>query len=179
MTGIEVDTNMKNELVKRCPAAESRIIQGDFFALDLRQNYFNIIYIESGLFLFTDLGNQLIFELFGFVTYDMLYNGFLKINNALSPDGKFLIGTQGLMERVSIGENLFFNMKRHQLQSEAIRNIKYTYKRSIFQKEIILHEFTHSKPTMSYGNFLEIAQRTGFKSVRISEDRQWVILSKQ
>lgn len=170
---------MIQEALARCPEAQGRIIRADFFKYNLGNNTFDLIFIESGLFMFTILGkNKLIFELFEVVTNELLELGLKKIFNALKRGGLFLIVTQGLMKNVRINDNLYFSMKRKQERDGAIRELTYYRKKGLFSKKAILYTIRQAKPTISFERFVSLANSIGFTGISISEDSQWVILRK-
>ncbi|MEK6983861.1 MAG: class I SAM-dependent methyltransferase [Nanoarchaeota archaeon] len=176
---IEFDPAMIQEALVRCPEARGKIIRANFFEYDLGNNTFDLIFIESGLFMFTILGrNKLIFELFAIVTNEFLEHGLNKVFNALKKGGLFLIGTQRLMKKVKINDNLYFAMKRKQETDRAIRELTYYRKKGIFSKREILYTIKQEKPTLPYERFVTLANSIGFTGISISEDNQWVILRK-
>lgn len=179
IVSIEFDQAMIQEALARCPEAQGRILHENFFEYDLGRDTFDLIFIESGLFMFTIFRrNKLIFELFAVVTNELLELGLKKIFNALKKGGLFLIGTQGLMKNVRINDNLYFSMKRKQERDRAIRELTYYRKKGLFSKKEILYTIRQAKPTMSFERFVSLANSIGFTGISISEDNQWVVLRK-
>ena len=125
----------------------------------------DIIYIESGIFLFTKIGLKLIFEAFNGITTDNIFTAFRKIWEALKINWVLLIGIQGLMKKVNIGPKMFFNMGRVQNANSADREITYTYEKSPFSKAV-LYTIKQTKPTYSFAHFLELAIKSGFKNIQ-------------
>ena len=176
---IEFDQAMIQEALAKCPEAEGRIIHADFFEYNLGNNQFDLIFIESGLFMFTRIGrNRLIFELFSVVTNELLERGLRKIFNALKKGGFFLIGVQGLMKNVKIGDEIHFAMKRKQETDKVIRELTYYRKRGLLSKREILYTIQQEKPTMPYDRFVSLANSIGFTNIVISGDGHWLILRK-
>lgn len=179
ITSIEFDQAMIKEALIKCPEAQGKIIQTDFFEYNLGNNTFDLIFIESGLFMFTRISrNRLMFELFSIVTDELLERGLRKIFNALKQGGFFLIGIQGLMKNVKIDDKLYFSMKRKQETDRVIRELTYYKKKSVLSKKEILYTIKQEKPTMPYEKFVSLANSIGFTNIVISDNGQWVILKK-
>ncbi len=176
---LEVDPAMIQEALTKCPEAQGKIIQADFFEYNLGNDRFELIFIESGLFMFTRIGkNRLVFELFSGVTNQSLERGLQKIFNALKKGGFFLIGIQGLMKHIKLGHEIYFSMKRKQETDKAIRELIYYRKRGRLSKKEVLYTINQEKPTMPYDKFVSFANSIGFADIVISDDGQWVVLKK-
>jgi hypothetical protein len=176
---LEFDEAMIHQCLLNYPEAQGRVIHADFFQYNLGQEQFDAIFIESGIFLFTVVGrSKLIFEMFESISGSQIEQGLLKIYQSLRQGGYFLIGIQGLMKKVSIGEDMFFNMKRTQKSHSAIRELTYYRKRGALSKKEVLYKIKQEKPTMSFVDFGELARRIGFTHIMISNEYQWVILRK-
>ena len=175
---IEYDSGMIHELFSRCPEAQGRVINADFFEYNLGENIYDMIFIESGIFLFTFLGRKLFFELFPNLDFERVRFGFNKIFRALKGNGMFLIGVQGLMKKVDIGHGMTFEMKRKQFEDRAEREITWYIKKGFLSRKKILYRIRQSKPIIPFEKFLQFSHETGFKSVQIHESYEWVILRK-
>tara|TARA_B100000315_G_scaffold68321_1_gene62252 strand:- start:1254 stop:2282 length:1029 start_codon:yes stop_codon:yes gene_type:complete len=176
---IEYDEAMIHQCLLKHPEGQGRVIHADFFQYNLGESQYDVIFIESGLFMFSRIGrNKLIFELFSVVTGELLEQGLKKVFIALNQGGLFLVGVQGLMKKISIGEDMFFSMKRTQKSHSAIRELTYYRKRGTFNEKEILYKIKQEKPTRSFNDFVELAKRIGFAHISISNEKQWVILRK-
>ncbi|MBI2658605.1 methyltransferase domain-containing protein [Candidatus Woesearchaeota archaeon] len=178
VNAIEYDSRMIHELFSRCSEAQGRVINADFFEYNLGENIYDMIFIESGIFLFTLLNNKLFFELFPNLEFERVRIGFNKIFRALKRNGMFLIGIQGLMKKVDIGRGMTFEMKRTQLEDRAEREINWCFKKGYLSKKKILYKIRQSKPTIPFEKFLQFSFETGFRDIQIHDSYEWVILRK-
>lgn len=175
---IEMDALMIHELLQRCPQARERVIHADFFHYALGNNKYDLIFIESGIFMFTRLGrNKIVFEQSGEVSRDRLILGLKKILSALKRDGKMLIGIQGLMKKVRIHNGYYFYLKRTQGTDRAVREAAFYRKKSPFSMKEQLYVHRDEKPTIAFEDFKELAGSIGFTDISIL-GYEWVVLRK-
>ncbi len=176
---IENDQGMINELLSKYPEARGRVINADLFKFDLGENNFDMIFIESGIFLFTRLSRtKIIFELFQGLNLEHVTIGFHKIYRALKRNGVFLIGIQGLMKKVDIGHGLLFEMKRTQLKDRAFREVSWYRKKEILSGKKLLCRIKSERLTIQFERFVDISREIGFSDIRIQNSDEWVILRK-
>ena len=180
VNAIELEEKMISIILDKYPKAKGRVQQGDFLNVVLANESYDLIFIESGIFMFTELHSPtlLIFECFSNINERKIYEGFSKIYNVLRAGGYFLIGVQGLMEKVKITRNLNWYMRRQQFNGYTLREVRYTWKNSIFSKEKLLFSFRQQKPTWRFQNFVQLAENVGFRNIALSSDRLWIILRK-
>lgn len=175
---MDIDPEMIRQLLEKYPDAKGRIFQGNFFNFALPEKHFDLIFIESGFFLFTEMKNgELIFEIFSGIDEPQLMKGLSHLWHALNDKGQLFIGIQGQTDEVKIADNLYFTMERIQKESCAIREIRYIEKGRLWGKRA-LFTFSHQKSTYWFQQFQSMARNAGFSSISVSKEKQWVILSK-
>ena len=129
--------------------------------------------MESGFLLFTILDNGILsFEAYYEMDYGHIMASLQKAYSDLNEGGIFLIGTQKIMRNIRIDNRHVFNMKREQLDHNALREL------FLYQDGKLIFHVRQRKRTLTYQEFLAMAWQAGFKRVFISQHAQWVVLEK-
>lgn len=97
--------------------------------------------------------------------------GLKKIYNSLNEDGLFIMNIQPEISTLDIN-SYYYKCELEKISTEKIRK---THK--LYENGKNVYEETVLKTILPFTEFIEIAKRTGFKTV-IKEDNYWLILQK-
>lgn len=170
--GIDYEKEMINQMEKIAPFTRGRVEHANVLEYNFANKSYDVIFIESGVFLFTILDSGDFFFESLFREEDEIEATFRKIYNALTDKGLFLIGTQGMMSEVNFS-GITFYMDRTQKEHRVVRKIRF-YK----DKKLLYISPVQVKLSMSYHKFVLFAKNMGFRNVFISNGEQWVVLEK-